>query len=210
MSGQSDAAEGRLRILDEDQVIVQGGIMNNNPPMTATIAKVQYSEARVTVLTQDVMTKTYVMETIPIPCGLDHFDRGTAEVMYRLRTELYDLVGVSDETLAAFRIRYVVHAQDRCSSNEKQVNASKINDAQRWPSRTRLALADELHPVASNITKVLNLTSADISGVLALAIAQQGPDRLPALRRIMGERRLAMLRIVRSSIGSIVRVRISN
>jgi hypothetical protein len=163
-----------------------------------TEARVTQHELRISIMVRDVNPPHDVVFLAGgVPCELQAIDRVTAENVHETQKQIYDLPGVTDETLAAFKVCIRSHTQDCCSANLKQANAARAEDSARPKKRRRLALGCEVHKVATIYTRHNELVSFHVSGLLAFAITQRGPGKFEELQAIVGDEAVSMLRIIR-------------
>ena len=126
--------------------------------------------------------------------------RNAAENTVYIHKQLFDaLPGLGDQEFEAY-FPHVVHASmmDRHSANLKSTNKLRIDDSADGRRRQRLASNCDVHPTAGVCTKTWVLSENDISGLLALAIAERGAGRFDDLVNDVSERCVLMLRIERS------------
>ncbi len=82
--------------------------------------------------------------------------------------------------------RTISHTQDRCKANDRQVTAARqIDDVAFAVTQSRLALDCDVHRSAACTTKVFDLCSSQVSGMLALAIAQRVAGCFAILKRML-------------------------
>ena len=134
------------------------------------------------------------MET---PCPLKHLDHCTAENYVKVQSDLFASVPPPSNMQAQFKRTLLIQYQDKVSANEKQVNASRQADKKDGKGVTRLHMNCFIHRCATIITKVHEMTKVHVSGMVAMAIVERGPGKVEELRRIIGEKAVAKLRIRR-------------
>jgi hypothetical protein len=114
---------------------------------------------------------------------------------------IYTMWGFDNSLYRLFKQVVVNHTQDAPNSNLKQINAARKDNAAAVAAGRKktnlLPLGCDIHKAASNNTKSWDLTRTDISGCLALAIAETEPGRFEALLDIVGDRCVSKLRIIR-------------
>jgi hypothetical protein len=71
-----------------------------------------------------------------------------------------------------------VQMQDKAGQNDRQINAARVTDGR---TRKRLALSCDVHRSATVATRSFDLIKSDVSGMIALAIAERGTGRFEAL-----------------------------
>jgi hypothetical protein len=168
---------------------------------TQVTAKVMQSELRNTVLLRDRRTGEYSCLSGTVPCPLYSTDRSTSEISHAMRNLIYTMWGFDNSLYRLFKQVVVNHTQDAPNSNLKQINAARKDNAAAVAAGRKktnlLPLGCDIHKAASNNTKSWDLTRTDISGCLALAIAETEPGRFEALLDIVGDRCVSKLRIIR-------------
>jgi hypothetical protein len=164
-------------------------------------AKVMQSEVRNTVLLRDRRTGKYSCHSGAVPCPLYSTDRSTSEISHAMHNLIYTMWGFDYSFYGKFKQVVVNHTQDAPNSNLKQINAARKDNAAAVAAGNKkkniLPLQCDIHKAASNNTKSWDLTKGDISGCLALAIAETEPGRFEALLDIVGDRCVSKLHIIR-------------
>jgi hypothetical protein len=211
---QGDEAKKPMRVPDESKhctmLALTDGTVGNEADGTrkeaASIvvqAKVQYSELRVSFLLQHIRSKAYLYTTFDLPCTLQHYDRVTSNNMTSSQEDLLTLPGYNASFFEHFAHVGVLPTQDASGGNEKQVNCAGVLD--RKPTkyggkcRFRVALICAIHAWARSITSQFHVFRQWVSGAIAFAIVQKEPNKLGALRKIVGERLRSICQIVRTS-----------
>ena len=166
------------------------------PPSIVVTAKVQYSELRVSCLIERIESGHLVHTSLEFPCTLQHFDRTTSHNLTPAQEDLIKVPGFStNEFMAAFKHVGVLPTQDKSGGNEKQVNCAGIVD--RKPihgnkRRFRVAMCCGVHGWARCMTSQFHIFDHWVTGAIAYAITQRGANKLPELRRIVGDRLVVM------------------
>ena len=210
---QGDEATKEMRVPDEsepsadlpsilgDQNAESHIMESNEAPSIVVAAKVQYSELRVSFLLEHIETGEFVHSSIDLPCPLQHLDRTTSNNLTAAQEDLISLPGFTNELMVAFKHIGVLPTQDKSGGNEKQVNCASVVDRKLIHGdkpRFRVANVCGIHGWARCMTSQFYMFNTWVSGAIAYAITQRGPNKLPELRRIIGDRLVQICVICRN------------
>ena len=212
---QGDEATTEMRVKDESgkQTATgqQASVVLHDPllpkrrkcktPSLTVPVKVQYSEFRITMLVRDVASGLKRATSADMICPLEHFDRTTSENLHACQQHLLETPGFGPELMAHFPHVGVSPTQDQSGGNQKQVNAGHLEDKELkygGKRRFRIAMTCDVHDWARAITASFFMMQAMVGQMIAFAITERLPDKLPALRKIVGQRLRKMCRIRRT------------
>ena len=208
-SGQGDEAQKKLRV-DEparpqsetpaiaDAQNCDTAIPPQDPATVTTMAKICYSELRLSMVLQCRQTKRFICIGWELPCGLQAVDRVTAENMVPAQDAVYDLPGLTNDFRDLFEMDLKSHVQDQAGGNERQVYVARQLEKNGSGKPTfRLSFPCEVHMIVRVMSYQLELVYSMVSGLIALSITMQGPSRWTYLRHQVGDRLISMLNIDR-------------
>ena len=217
---QGDGASKKMRVTDESSVSATAELLPICDDATATMpgttsgnckrkrpsilidCKIQYSEVGANYVTRKNSTGEIIHHRFSIPCGLQQFDRNTAEVLSVAQQTLYD-VGLTEQLESNTLHVGVCAAQDKAGSNERQVNNAQNFESKKklhgGKEHFRIPTVCEIHGIARCITTQHGFCQWLISGLIAWAIEEKKGDRLPQLRKIVGARLREIARVLRTS-----------
>ena len=215
-TSQSDEASKQMRITDETRRIWKldhkaiedehnsasvKDFKNCKQQSILVPCKVQYTELAVTMVVQDTQTKDIHSKHFNLLTHLEHFDRTTAENLNACQETLFCIPGFDQEFMSYIEHVGVAPAQDQAGGNQRQLNEGYRSDklpVYGGKRRFRLATSCGVHNWARCITASFYQMQALIGQMIAFAINQRLPDKLPQLRKIIGHRLRTMCHIVRT------------
>ena len=170
---------------------------SKKPVSCAEVGKVLQYHLQIGTLVYDKLLERHLYFSNNLPCPLLDLDRGTAETLHFAHKLIHDIPGLA-ELRQEFGHVVFAQTQDRCAANERQINAARREDLKNGCSR--LHLGCDIHRAATISTRCYDLVKDDVSGLLALSLAERGSGRFPLLKQMLTDLCLKRLRIVRGGV----------
>lgn len=164
-------------------LIAQPPPLQPAPSAEQQLVKVIQTIMKVNIVLRERTSGKFLTICSKVPLHLQCVDRTTAEALLSCYKE-HLRAAMCHDIFGCFKYQVRVHTQDRCSANERMTNAIRREEA---GSVHRLALGCDVHRVATVQCRVFELVGSHISGMIAVALAQRGGNKMAALRTIVGD-----------------------
>jgi hypothetical protein len=153
------------------------------PTADQQMVKVIQTIMKVNIVLRERSSGKFVTICAKVPLHLQCVDRTTAEALISCYKE-HLRAAMCHDIFECFKYQVRVHTQDRHSANERMINAMRREEP---GSVRRLALGCDVHRVATVQCRVFDLVGSHVSGMIAVAVAQRGGNKMSALRSVIGD-----------------------